>query len=199
MTHPKIAFFDFDGTITRHDTFISFAKYALGAPRFYLKLLLSAPWLAAWKGGLISNSAAKQRLFTNLFRGMPGSRFNELCRAFAIVIDRDLRPDTMRRLNAHIEAGHYVAIVSASPAAWILPWAQSHGVNEVIATGIETDPVSNCLTGRFSTPNCHGAEKVTRIRARFPNFDQAETWAYGDSSGDDCMLSAATHAEKLSN
>ena len=40
MTDSAIAFFDFDGTITKNDTFISFARYVLGDIKFFFKLTL---------------------------------------------------------------------------------------------------------------------------------------------------------------
>lgn len=43
----KIAFFDLDGTLTRGDTFISFAVFAVGRLRFLYCLLRAAPCLVA--------------------------------------------------------------------------------------------------------------------------------------------------------
>ena len=64
----KIAFFDFDGTLTRHDTFIGFAKFSVGRWAFYKAFLKSIPILCLWKLGLKSNSDAKQTLFSHLYK-----------------------------------------------------------------------------------------------------------------------------------
>ncbi len=190
-----IAFFDFDGTITRYDTFISFGRFAAGDTRFIICLLLASPWLVLWKIGIISNSRAKEKLFGLIFKGMDGKKFSLLARTFATRIDDDLRADTMETLKRHQAQSHRIAIVSASIDAWIKPWAEMHGINHVIATKVETDSAGR-LTGRFSTPNCHGIEKVRRINDVFGSLEGIETYAYGDSAGDDAMLDSVRHPER---
>ena len=85
MNKEKIALFDFDGTLTRHDTFISFAKFAVGKRRFYLSFLKSAPWLMLWKFGIITNGDAKQRLFGFLYKGMPYDVFAILAARLSLI------------------------------------------------------------------------------------------------------------------
>ena len=50
-----IAAFDFDGTLTKRDTFMPFLARGLGWPRFLLALLKCSPWLAAFALRLIPN------------------------------------------------------------------------------------------------------------------------------------------------
>ncbi len=190
------AFFDFDGTITRHDTFVSFGRFARGDARFIMGLLLASPWLVLWKTGFISNARAKEKLFGFLFKGMDGKRFSSFAEAFADKIDGDLRADTMDAIRHHQARSHRVAIVSASVGTWIEPWAKRHGIGCVIATEAEVDGKGR-LTGRFATPNCHGAEKVRRIKAVFGILENVETYAYGDSKGDDAMLRFAKYSHKI--
>lgn len=193
----KIAFFDLDGTLTRGDTFISFAVFAVGRLRFLYCLLRAAPCLVAWKTGFRSNAQAKQTLFSLLYKGMPEVRFKELCRQFSDRIEHDLRTDTLSLLNNHLKAQHEICILSASIGEWIRPWAARHGIRQVIATEAETDTMSGRLTGRFATPNCHGMEKVIRAKAAYPDLQQAETWAYGDSDSDCPILDFSTHGLKM--
>lgn len=164
-----IAPFDFDGTITRHDTLPAFARHAAGASRFVRSVLCSLPAIAAWKLGLRSNGYAKERLFCALYAGMEAVRFNELCNTFADKIDADLNADTMALIERRRADGYEICIVSASPAARIRPWAARHGIDaaHVIATEVEVG-ADGRLTGRFATPNCYGAEKVRRLHAAFP-------------------------------
>lgn len=91
---------------------------------------------------------------------------------------------------------HKVVIVSASIGAWIRPWAQSRGIDCVLSTEADSDK-SGRLTGHFSTLNCHGHEKARRITEAFPDAAAAETYAYGDSSGDDAMLAFVKHPTKI--
>lgn len=192
----KIAFFDFDGTLTRHDTFIKFAKFSVGKASFYRAILLSLPDLCLWKLGMKSNSEAKQSLFKRLYRGMEYVRFKRLGKAFISKIERDLNLDVVDEMNRHMIEGHMIIIVSASIDEWIRPWAARRGVDDIIATKVEID-ASGCLTGRFSTPNCHGKEKVRRINEFVKNLDECETWGYGDSSGDDAMLATVDHPNRV--
>lgn len=188
----KLALFDFDGTITRHDTFISFGRFALGPWRFLKALLLSAPQIIAWKLNLASNAEAKQALFSRLYKGMKLDDFQKLGRRFAEVVESDIKPVADTLIRQHLAAGHTVAIVSASIGDWIRPWAASKGIDIVLATEPETDS-NGLLTGRFSTPNCHGPEKVRRINQQFTLTPDSEIWAYGDSKADEPMLALATH------
>lgn len=192
----QIAFFDFDGTLTRHDTFIEFAKFSVGRGAFLKALLKSGPSLVMWKLGMRSNSEAKQRLFSNLYKGMDYNRFKALCNEFAEYIEGDTRQETFDIMLNHKNEGRSVIIVSASIADWILPWAEAKGVDKVIATEIEADS-NGIITGRFLTPNCHGLEKENRIRAMFPQVSRYETWAYGDSSGDNAMLAMVNHPNRV--
>lgn len=182
--------FDFDGTLTRRDTFMLFARHARGGKALRRALVRSLPAIIRWKLGLSSNSEAKQRLFSCLYAGMPYSDFVAAGESFADVIDRNLR---RRGMDALVEAqarGDRTIIDSASIDDWIRPWAMRHGVDEVIATRPEVDAAGR-LTGRFATPNCHGAEKVRRLALRYPDRDAWHINAYGDSSGDLDLLDYA--------
>ncbi len=192
MGRKKIAFFDFDGTLTRKDSFIEFAVLSVG--RFGLVKALAKNFfsLAGWKLGLIPNWKAKQKLFASLYAGMTSGRFDKHCEAMADHIDGILRPDIVALLDRHLENGDAVYIVSASVDKWIRPWAMRRGVTGVIGTEIETDE-NGRLTGQFSTRNCYGEEKTRRIREVMPEVDQCEIWAYGDSAGDRPMLEMAQH------
>lgn len=192
----KFAFFDFDGTITKHDTFIEFAKFSLGKDCLYIAILKNFIYLFLWKLGLITNSKAKQRLFSTLFKGRKYDWFKATGTKFKEVLDDDLNSDVMDKLRQHKLEGHKVVIVSASIPEWIYPWALENGVDTVIGTEIEVDN-NGIITGEFLTPNCHGNEKVCRIKAEFPDVDNFESWGYGDSYGDNQMLEMVSHATRL--
>lgn len=190
-----IALFDFDGTLTKNDTFITFGHFCNGALKLCISIIKTAPWLIGWKLGVISNSTAKERLFRELYRGMDYETFKKKGQEFSAIINQSVRNDTMKYLQWHKKQGHYIAIVSASITEWIEPWAKINGVNTVIATTPEV--IEGKLTGRFSSPNCHGEEKVNRIKAELGDLNCCEIWGYGDSSGDDAMLAISTHPQKL--
>lgn len=192
----NIAFFDFDGTLTHHDTFIEFAKFSVGKRAFYKAFLKSIPTLCLWKLGMKSNSDAKQRLFAFLYKGMTHSHFQELGNLFVQYINSDRRDDTFDILTQHKRQGHSIIVVSASIGDWIRPWATINGIDNVIATEVEIDK-SNRLTGRFATKNCYGKEKANRIQQQFLEIADYETWGYGDSSGDNEMLALVNHPHRI--
>lgn len=188
--------FDFDGTLTHRDTFLLFAEFVRGRKGVFHAVLRSLPALTAWRLGLKEGGEAKERLFCNLYRGMPLSTFNAYADAFADVVDRHLRQQGMDALRQARERCDETVICSASMEQWIRPWASRHGIDKVIGTRIEVDE-QGLLTGRFATPNCKGPEKVARLSQEYPDRLEYHVSAYGDSSGDSEMLDYADDPHML--
>jgi phosphatidylglycerophosphatase C len=110
---------------------------------------------------------------------------------FAAEIERRwLRPDVVRRLSWHREAGHEVVLVTASFAVYVAPLGRRLGVDRVVATELEVH--DGRLTGRLAGANCRGEEKVRRLAALFGDPPPL-AWAYGDSQDDRPLLAAAAH------
>ena len=65
-----VAAFDFDGTLTRGDTFLPFLARGLGWPRLLWAMLRCSPWLAAYALRLIRNDVAKARLMQATLSGL---------------------------------------------------------------------------------------------------------------------------------
>ena len=193
-TKRTISAFDFDGTLTRRDTLAAFIRFACGNRRFLAGLLYCLPFLLAYKCHLYPNWKAKQRLFGYFFRGMKTDAFDRLCEDFCRVqAKRLLRPDAIRCVEKHLRQGHETVIVSASIDNWVLPFARVLGVKQVLGTQLELSR-GDRLTGRFSTPNCYGPEKVRRLQTLFPQRTNYYLIAYGDSRGDRELLSFADEA-----
>lgn len=193
MDGSKIAAFDFDGTLTRRDSFVRFCIFARGRRRFVAALLAASPWLAAWKAGIIPGGRAKQRLFCLLFKGMAESDFRKAGRRFIPELERIARPEMLDELRRRQAEGCSVYIVTASMAAWIAPWAESKGIDSSRVLG--TEPAigpDRRLTGRFAGQNCVGAEKVRRLSAA--TGCRRIAYAYGNSPADDGpLLAMAEH------
>ncbi|MDR1755819.1 MAG: haloacid dehalogenase-like hydrolase [Culturomica sp.] len=185
--------FDFDGTLTRSDTFLLFIKFSQTKGRFWRGVFVLTPILVLWKAGIISNEKAKSQVFSWYFGGISLKQFNEWGEKFSSIIEKNLRPNAKRYLeNLRISEQRRV-IVSASIENWITPWAHSCGFESVIATRVEV--IDGNLTGKFSTPNCHGAEKVRRLAASYPelclNQRTIHLIAFGDSRGDKELIDFA--------
>ncbi len=188
----KIAFFDFDGTITKKDTLLEFIKFTHGRRLFAAGFFINAPYLLAYKAGLISNQRAKEKVLTYFYLGTHAIQFQRWCADFAAKqLPFLLRPKALVRLNQHIEEGAEVVIVSASPGGWIKPWADLLGI-ALVASEVEVQ--QGVLTGRLFGKNCHGKEKVRRIENAYDLSRFDTIVAYGDTPGDRPMLSLASEA-----
>ncbi len=188
----RIAFFDFDGTITTKDTLLEIIKYHAGTSRYYLGFLLCSPYIIAWKLGLLPNYAAKERVMRFFFSNTPVEEFQRKCDAFANdVLPTLLRPKALDEIERLQQAGAEVVIVSASPGNWSQQWRTKLGLAS-LATRLQVK--DNKLTGRFDGKNCHGEEKVCRIRDAYDLDAYDEVYSYGDSKGDKPMLGLATFA-----
>lgn len=190
----KLWLFDFDGTITSADTLLCFIRHACGWRRFAAGFLHFSPLLVLMKLHLYPNWRAKERLFAWFFGGMSEADFNSACSDFAARNGKLLRPAAATLLGWLLESGEQVCIVSASIDNWVRPFfngiaPQAKLRPTIIGTQVEV--ADGRITGHFLTPNCYGAEKVKRVQALFPNRNDYEITAFGDSRGDKEMLSYA--------
>ena len=185
----QIYIYDFDDTLTRRDSFLDFIRYTCGSRSLYCGLLLFSPLLILMKLRLYANGRAKERLFTHFFQGMSIRVFDDLCAKYGLS-RADLLLDAARKaVNEVASNGYRIFIVSASVDRWVLPFFRDVPNVTVIGTQIEVE--NGLVTGRFSTPNCYGAEKVRRIQALLPYREQYKLIAHGDSRGDKEMLDYA--------
>ena len=187
-----LAFFDFDGTITFKDTLLEFIRFSRGSVAFYSGFALHAPWLMLMKLGVLPNQKVKERVLAHFFKGMPEDEMSVHCRRFIEQkLPQLLRPKALAEIELLRSKGIEVVIVSASPENWIAGWAQPRGIR-LISSKLEV--AANRITGNLVGINCHGEEKVRRIRAEYSISDLSGIYAYGDSEADKPMLALAEHA-----
>lgn len=185
MDKRTVVVFDFDGTLTKHDTFIEFAIFSRGIHRFLKACILAFPWLLMWKLGRISSSKAKQKLFLKLYKGESKSRLEKLATHF----NPPLKSKILNRLLYHICNNDTIYIISASIDIWVTPWAKKYGII-ALCTESETN-AKGILTGQFRNSNCIGKEKVSRILNAEPNRGAYRLIVYGNSNGDKDILQIA--------
>lgn len=181
--------FDFDGTLTTTDTLLAFIRHVHGTRRLLWGFLLHAPLLVLMKLHLYPNWQAKQRIFAYFFKGMSEKVFDTHCQQFALTHRHLLRHEGVQQIEAAIQEGSDVAIVSASINRWVQPFFPD---TRIIGTEIEIK--EGMVTGQFLTPNCYGIEKVKRLRKVFPDLARRHVIAYGDSKGDRELLAIAAEA-----
>ncbi len=188
-----IAAFDFDGTLTYHDSLFPFIRMAVGLPRFLWGIIILSPVLSGYAVKIIKNSDAKQAVLKHFFGGLEHSDFQELGHKFATQkLPSMLKPKAMQRLRWHQQQGHQVIIVSASLETYLQPWAEMMQCGQVIGSKIEV--VDNHLTGHLNGKNCYGSEKVVRLEKQLGKLNSYYMYAYGDSKGDRELLASADKA-----
>lgn len=165
----KLSIFDFDGTIYRRDSLITFAKFSRGSLPFFKAILKSLPAIIAWKSGLRSNSEAKESLFSNLYKGIPLSFMEKRAEEFADEIDKDLNKNVITELCEAARRGERIIIITASVDFWIRPWVNKMEKRLNIRIPLLSTEAQisqeGIITGKFATPNCHGYEKVRRLKS----------------------------------
>jgi phosphatidylglycerophosphatase C len=187
-----IAFFDFDGTITRKDTLLEFIRYTKGNFGYFVGFGINLPFLLAYKLRIISNQSAKERVLKFFFRGTKVEDFKKMCEDFGRrVIPGLVRSKALEEINRLKSQDVIVVVVSASPENWIIDWAKQSGV-EMIGSRLEIS--DDWITGKILGKNCHGDEKVVRIKQVYDLANYNVVAAYGDSEGDKAMLALAQQA-----
>lgn len=188
-----VAIFDFDGTLTTGDSLMPFLKYVVGTPRYYAKLALLSPVLAAYFAKCLRNDIAKQIVLKQYLAGYDIHQLSALGERFSEkVIPTMLRSEGMERLRWHRSAGHRCVLVSASINVYLNTWAKKELFSELICTTLEQD-AAGYLSGSIEGKNCYGEEKLRRVLERNDGFRGVPMYAYGDSPADVALLKYVNH------
>jgi phosphatidylglycerophosphatase C len=193
---PTVAAFDLDGTLTEGGSVFPWLRHLCGSSALFRAASgLAVPLLVGAVRSGASTDAAKERLFRALLAGRDLEDVREFSRHFALEhLAQKARPHTLARLNWHLEKGHDVVVVSASPQLYVDVVAQSLGVVGAVGTRLAVDPLGK-LTGGYLGKNCRGSEKMRRLSEWIEErhyTSEPEIYAYGNSRGDKRMLSGAT-------
>jgi phosphatidylglycerophosphatase C len=187
----RVAFFDFDGTMTTQDSFIRFLVFAVPLYRLIFGLFLLSPFLLIMSLRGLSGGWIKERILRAFFKGEDGELLFEKGQKFNKQMSGFLRKKSIDKISWHQDRGHRVVLVSASLDIWLKPFCQHYGI-ELLCTELEIK--NGQFTGYFKTPNCKGAEKASRIQSSYDLKDFNYIYAYGDSRGDLEMLALADEA-----
>lgn len=186
----KVYAFDFDGTLTKKDTFLAFIEYAKGYGKTFWGFFLFSPILILMKLRLFPNWKAKQMVFSWFFKGMNINEFNQICHEFADRNQCIIRTEGWDTIRKALANGEQVIIITASIENWVKPFFKEFG-NQIKVEGTKIDVRINQITGQFLTQNCYGVEKTKRLKEVFPYRQAYELIAFGDSDGDRYLLNEA--------
>ena len=187
----RLAIFDFDGTITKKDSFLEFMKFYSGSIRFFLGFSLLSPIMGLFFFKIIPNWKAKEAALKYFFAGVPIEVFNEKCEIFSKkVIPKLVKKSALEAIKNHQKQNDRIIVISASAENWLTHWCTFNNL-ELIATRLEIK--DGKLTGKLSGMNCYGDEKECRLKSYLDVQQFDEIHVYGDSSGDKAILNLATH------
>jgi len=184
-----LAIFDFDGTITLRDSLLDFTRYAVGERKYLFGILMLMPFFLLYAIKVIPNYILKEKFISFYFKGYSEEFFNTLAMNYSLEkIDEIVKPKALNRLVWHREQNHEVVIVSASIESWLKGWSNKNNC-KIIGTQLEFE--KGILTGRLSSKNCFGIEKVNRLNQNYNLSEFEYIYAYGDSAGDNEILEIA--------
>jgi phosphatidylglycerophosphatase C len=192
-----VAAFDLDGTLTEGGSVVHWLSAVAGRAAVRTSIVRHGPALIA--GAIRSGRAAdsaKESLFTSVLEGRDLADVAAVSDQFAEEhLRTGVRPEIAARLGEHLDAGHLVVLVSASPALYVQRIATVIGAHGCAATELAVDV--GRLTGRYEGRNCRGTEKLRKVRALIEELGAGDTgarrplYAYGNSRGDLRLLAAA--------
>ncbi len=192
-TTSVVAAFDFDGTITTHDSLLPFLRTVVGTKQFCIKLSHLIPIYLGYRLNLKSNHQAKQALLHLFLKEKSYTQLLELGDQFAKqYIPHIVRPNALKRLEWHQKQNHRCIVVSAGLGIYLQPWVKSVGINELICTQILSD-TNGMTNGDIDGINCYGPEKVARLTNLVGPKDHYKLYAYGDTRGDKELLELADY------
>lgn len=188
---PVVAAFDFDGTLTRHDTLFPFLLHLAGPVKLFNKFIILSPVLAAYALGLIRNDIAKVKVLRSFLANMDMDILQQHALQFAETRLPGLqRTAAMQRFQWHKQQGHRCVVVSASLEIYLQPWASKAGFDDILGSRLELID-NNRTSGKLLGDNCFGPEKMRRLELLLGPREGYTLYAYGDSRGDKELLSAA--------
>lgn len=187
----KYALFDFDGTLCKGDSIVSFCRYARKHRYATRRQLLAGIGAAVrFKLGRITIEEAKQ-IALAWMKGRSQLEMADLARRFCNdVLAPNFFPDGIAALQKEKEEGAAVLLITASPSFYLEPMKEILGVTDVIGTRMDVDP-SGLYTSLVGD-NCRGLQKPLRLAeylaCKGERLDYDTSCAYGNSSGDIPML-----------
>lgn len=184
----KFAFFDFDNTLAKGDSIISFLRYAVRTGR-------TGPtqWLKAFCGFIrqrvVPGSETKAKeMALSFLNGKTEGEIRAFCHEYiAQVLSKRFYDEGVRKMLEMRNSGYTTVIVSASTSCYMDLLPEWLPADHVICTRMIFD--SGIYTGRVGA-NCKGSEKVRRIQddPYTKEAEQTQTAAFGDSFSDIPML-----------
>lgn len=182
------AFFDFDNTLSKGDSILSFLPFCVrkGYVSPFHLLRTAAAWIKKTVTGEKDFIPVKETTFAFL-NGKSRQEIDKICIEFVDeVLSERLYPQGKAEMEKRRTEGKQTVIVSASSELYMRHIGRLLPVDRVISTTCEFR--NGIYTGKMHA-NCKGGNKVSRIMEELGyNAANDRCVCYGDSSGDLPML-----------
>jgi HAD superfamily hydrolase (TIGR01490 family) len=190
----RIAIFDLDGTITRHDTLFPLVLRQLSRrPWRLLRLLRVIPAALRFFADR-DRALLKQSLLRATLRGTPRADIQALAVGFVRdTIARGCFHDALATIRRHRDAGHHLVLMSASVDFYVPEFGRQLGFDRVISTEVSWQ--GDRLDGTLTSANRRGEEKARCVRELLGGRYVAESFAYGNSASDLPHLRLVKHGQ----
>jgi HAD superfamily hydrolase (TIGR01490 family) len=185
----NLALFEFDGTITTHETMPDFVRRSVSRRRLFLGQFLLAPLVIGYKLGLVSGVLIRRVIVRFGYSGVAMATIEGAGHDFAQnYLPNVLRQEAMQCIAWHKAQGNTVVVVSGGLDAYLIPWCKEHGL-ELICSSLQHH--QGVLTGRYSGQQCVLAEKARQVRENYDLSSYTTIYAYGDTPEDRDLLGLA--------
>lgn len=183
---PQVgAFFDFDGTLIAGFSATVFLKEQVRrgevSPQEFLEMLSAVAQFSLGSTGFsgLMTTAAQ---FMRGIREADYVAFGE--ELYEQQIARRVYPESRALVNAHMERGHTVAIISSATPYQVEPVARDLGIEHVVCSRYAVE--DGVFTGGIERPLCFGEGKVLAAEqlAADHGIDLDQSFFYSDSSDD---------------
>ena len=132
-----LSVFDFDGTLTRRDSFVPFLLFAFGKREFVSRMIRMFPSGIRFLTKGLTRDELKAALIASFLTGVREDWVQEqavkFCEAFWT---RFMRPSGLKSVAPDVASGERETICSASPSLVIQPFAERLGI-ALIRTDLE--------------------------------------------------------------
>ncbi|MCI5048223.1 MAG: HAD-IB family hydrolase [Aquisalinus sp.] len=197
---PQVAaIFDFDGTLIAGYSATAFLREQIMSgglsPRDFVQQFEAVRKFATKKVGF----SALMNATANTLRGRAEYWFEEFGEeVYKKSIAGSIYPEARRIVNAHLDKGHTVAIISSATKYQILPAARDLGIEFLLCTELEVD--DGIFTGNVISPTCFGEGKrmAAEDLAAEEGCKLSESFFYTDSD-DDLPLVEAVGRPRILN
>lgn len=186
-----LALFDFDGTLYKYDSILSFCFYYYQQkPLRIWRITLQVYAWVLWKLKRINTTTFKSKFIC--FIGQDSAQEVQRLATQFWANKEAFNEELLIALKRCQSEALCVVVVSASPDVFILPACEKLGITLVIATTLSIHG-----DGYTLGTNCRGSEKIVRLREAFPT--QRIVQAYSDNLDDIPLLQTAENGFLVRN